>query len=128
MNDKMVNLFPIRHRPALSWLCILGVLYSILGCARLDINDGVFPLPVRYTVGVPAKGWEPMRVDKEDLALWHKQCRAMIAIISSGAEGKGLSVRAGKQPSFYRDEGQAHYNKGTRDGMQSGCITPRWSV
>ncbi len=33
-----------------------------------------------------------MRVDKEDITLWHKQCRAMIAIISSGAEGKGLPV------------------------------------
>ncbi len=89
----MVDLFPIRHRPALSWLCILGVLYSILGCAPLDINNGTFsPSHQRYTVSVPEKGWEPMRVDKEDVALWHKQCRAMIAIISSDAEGKGLPV------------------------------------
>ncbi|MEK7775835.1 MAG: hypothetical protein AAB331_00475, partial [Planctomycetota bacterium] len=89
----MVDLFPIRHRPALSWLCVLAVLYGVIGCAPLEINDGAFSPPhQRYTVHVPEKGWEPMRVDKEDIALWHKQCRAMIAIISSGTEGKGLSV------------------------------------
>ncbi len=33
-----------------------------------------------------------MRVDKEDIAFWNKQCQAMIAVISSSTEGKGLSV------------------------------------
>lgn len=79
--------------PALSRLCVLVVLYSVIGCAPLDINNGTFsPSHQRYMVSVPEKGWELMRVDKEDIALWHKQCRAMIAIISSDAEGKGLPV------------------------------------
>ena len=93
MNDKMVGIFPMKTCPALAWLCLLAVLYGVIGCAPLDINNGAFsPSHQRYTVSVPEKGWEPMRVDKEDVAFWHKQCRAMIAIITSGAEGKGLSV------------------------------------
>ncbi len=87
------GIFPMKTCPALSWLCVLVVFYGIIGCAPLDIKEGAFsPSHQRYTVRVPEKGWEPMRVDKEDIALWHKQCRAMIAIISSDGEGKGLPV------------------------------------
>ena len=41
---------------------------------------------------MPGKGWEPIKVGKEDMALWHKQHHAMIAIISSDIENKGFSL------------------------------------
>ncbi len=101
MNDNMAGIFPKKTCPALFWLCALAVLYSVVGCASLDINHGAFsPSHQRYTVRVPEQGWEPMRVDREDIALWHKQCHAMIAVISNSTEGKGLSVEIANSNLF----------------------------
>lgn len=65
----------------------------VLGCAPLQVKEGIFSPPHKnYTVNMPGKGWEPMKVGKEDIALWHKQHHAMIAVISSDVENKGFSL------------------------------------
>ena len=76
-------------------VCWLGILCFILmlGCAPLQIKEGVFSPPhEKYTVTMPGKGWEPIKIGKEDVALWHKQYHAMIAVISSDIENKGFSL------------------------------------
>jgi len=80
------------HKKAILWLAILSSIY-MLGCATIKIKEGVFfPPHEKYTVSIPGKGWEPIRVGKEDMALWHKQYHATIAIISSDIENKGFSL------------------------------------
>lgn len=82
-----------RNKKVLPWLAISSFIY-MLGCAPLQIKEGIFSPPYKnYTITLPetGKGWEPIRVDKEDVALWHKQHKAMIAVISSDIENKKLS-------------------------------------
>ena len=43
-------------------------------------------------VNIPENGWKPIKVGKEDLALWHKQYQAMIALISSDIEHRKFSL------------------------------------
>ncbi|MCF6154092.1 MAG: hypothetical protein E3K36_02335 [Candidatus Brocadia sp.] len=77
---------------AIFWLSISSFLY-VCGCATLKIKEGVFsPRHEKYTVSIPGKGWEPIRIGKEDMALWHKQYHSMIAIISSDIENKKFSL------------------------------------
>ncbi|HHT9124182.1 MAG TPA: hypothetical protein ACFYEF_15070 [Candidatus Wunengus sp. YC63] len=65
----------------------------MLGCAQLQVKDGILSPPHKnYTVNIPGKGWEIIRVSKEDIALWHKRYHAMIAFISSNIENKALSL------------------------------------
>lgn len=86
----MVSRFSMKK--IIFWFSISSLL-SISGCATLKIEEGVFfPPHERYTVSIPASGWEPIRVGKEDMALWHKQHDAMIAVISSTIENKGFSL------------------------------------
>lgn len=77
---------------AIFWLSISSFLY-VCGCATLKNKEGVFfPPHEGYTVSIPGNGWEPVKADKVDMALWHKQYKAMIAIISSKIENKGFSL------------------------------------
>ncbi len=79
-------------KKAIFWLSISSFLY-VSGCATLKIEEGIFfPPHEKYTVSIPGNGWEPIRVDKEDMALWHRQYNATIAIISSDIENKGFSL------------------------------------
>ncbi|GAN32839.1 MAG: hypothetical protein DYG83_01040 [Candidatus Brocadia sp. AMX2] len=79
-------------KKAICWLSISSFLY-VCGCAALKIKEGIFfPRHEGYTVGIPGNGWEPVMADKVDIALWHKQYKAMIAIISSKIENKGFSL------------------------------------
>ncbi|MDN3515632.1 MAG: hypothetical protein NG747_14700 [Candidatus Brocadia sp.] len=79
-------------KKTLLWLSIASLLY-ISGCATFEIKEGVFsPSNGKYTVSMPGKGWEPLKIGKEDIVLWYKQHHAMIAIISSEIENKGLSL------------------------------------
>ncbi len=74
---------------------ILTFAYSllILGCAQLQVQDGILSPPHKnYTVNIPGKGWEMIKVGKEDIALWHKQYHAMIAFISSDIGNKAFSL------------------------------------
>ena len=65
----------------------------MLGCAPLQVKDGILSPPHKnYTVTIPGKGWELVKAGKEDVALWHKQYHAMIAVISSDIENKGFSL------------------------------------
>ena len=41
---------------------------------------------------MPANGWEPIKLDKGDLVLWHKQHHAMIAFISTNVDDKEVSL------------------------------------
>ncbi|CAG0938136.1 hypothetical protein BROC_00106 [Candidatus Brocadiaceae bacterium] len=83
-----------HNKKVIPWLAISSFIY-MLGCAPLQIKEGIFSPPYKnYTITIPEteKGWEPIRVDKEDIALWHKQHKAMIAAISSDIENKKLSL------------------------------------
>ena len=76
-------------------VCWLGIPCFILalGCAPLQVKDGTLSPPHKnYTVNIPGKGWELVKAGKEDVALWHKQYHAMIAVISSDIENKGFSL------------------------------------
>lgn len=87
-------------RKVLLWLAISSFIY-IFGCAPLQVKDGVFfPPHEKYTVSIPGKGWEPMRVDGEDIALWHEQHGAMIAIMSSKIENEGFSLETLRRHLF----------------------------
>lgn len=83
-----------RNKKVIPWLAISSFIY-MLGCAPLQTKEGIFSPPYKnYTITIPGtgKGWKPIRVDKEDIALWHKQHKAMIAVISSDIENKKLSL------------------------------------
>ncbi|MCC6324390.1 MAG: hypothetical protein IT420_01865 [Candidatus Brocadia sp.] len=65
------------------------------GCATIKIKEGIFsPQDKNYLIKIPGTeyGWEPVPADKADIALWHKQYKAVIAIISSDVENKGFSM------------------------------------
>jgi len=77
---------------AICWLCPFFFML-VLSCTPLQVKEGVFsPSHGNYTVDLPEKDWEPVRTGKEDIALWHKQHHAMIAIISSDIENKAFSL------------------------------------
>lgn len=81
-----------RNKKVIRWLAISSFIY-MFGCSTIKIKEGVFfPLHEKYTVNMPGKGWEPVKVGKEDIALWHKQHHAMITVISSDIENKGFSL------------------------------------
>lgn len=86
-------IFFIQLKKAIFWLSVVNF-FCIFGCAAIRIEEGTFsPRDKNYIINIPetGKGWEPIRIDKEDVALWHKQYKAMIAIISSNIENKTLS-------------------------------------
>lgn len=88
--ELILSCFSIKK--AIPWLSISSVLY-VCGCATLKIKDGVFfPPHEKYTVSIPGNEWEQVKAGKEDIALWHRQYYAMIAIISSDMEHKGFSL------------------------------------
>ena len=65
----------------------------MLGCAQLQVKEGILSPPYKnYTVNIPGKGWEMIKVGKDDIALWHKQYHAMIAFISSDIENNKYSL------------------------------------
>ena len=67
--------------------------YIVIGCAQLQVKDGILSPPHKnYTVNIPGKGWEMIKVGKEDIALWHKQYHTMIAFVSSDIENKKYSL------------------------------------
>jgi len=77
------------------WAGILSFIYivHIFGCAPLQIKEGGFSPPhKKYSVTLPGKDWEPIKIGKEDVALWHKQYHAMITFISSDIENKKYSL------------------------------------
>jgi len=81
-------------KKAILWLSISSLLYTF-GCATVKIKEGTFsPQDKNYRIKIPGteKGWEPIQTDKGDIALWHKQYKAMIAVISSDIENKGFSL------------------------------------
>lgn len=86
----------LRTKNVIRWLGILGFAYAnihILSCAQLQTKEGVLSSPhKKYTVTIPEKGWERIKVDKEDLALWHKQHHAMIALISTDIQNKEVPL------------------------------------
>ena len=85
-----MHYFQIKY--VIRWL---GVPCFVLmrGCAPLQVKDGILSPPHKnYTVTIPGKGWELVKAGKEDVALWHKQYHAMIAVISSDIENKGFSL------------------------------------
>ena len=83
-----------RNKKIIGWLSIV-IFLCILGCSPLEIKRGVFSPPdEKYTVHIPDSGWEPIKLGKEDLALWHKQYHATIAFISSNVKGKKGSLEA----------------------------------
>jgi len=66
-----------------------------LGCTPLQVKDGHFsPSHKKYSVTLPGKGWEAIKVGKEDIALWNGQSRATIACISSEIQGRNSSLEA----------------------------------
>ena len=72
----------------------ISCLIFMLGCSQLQVKDGILSPPHKnYTVNIPGKGWEMIKVGKDDIALWHKQYHAMIAFISSDIENKALSLK-----------------------------------
>lgn len=82
-----------RNRSVFLWLSVTCFLNGVLGCAPFQVNKGVFlPSNKNYTINIPENGWEPIRVSNEDIALWHKQHRAMIALISGDVENKDFSL------------------------------------
>lgn len=95
-----------RNEHVIRWLAIFSfafIMTDFPGCATIKIEPGTFsPRDKDYRITVPetGKGWEPIRIDKEDIALWHKQHRAMIAVISSDTEQKGLSLETLRRHLF----------------------------
>ena len=85
-----MHYFQLKH--ILRWLGISCFIF-MLGCAQLQVKEGILSPPYKnYTVNIPGKGWEMIKVGKEDIALWHKRHHAMIAFISSDIENKALSL------------------------------------
>jgi len=85
-----LHYFQIKY--VIRWLGV-PCFILILGCAQLQVKDGILSPPYKnYTVNIPGKGWEMIKVGKEDIALWHKQYHAMIAFISSDIENKKVSL------------------------------------
>jgi len=85
-----LHYFQIKH--VIRWPGVLCFIF-MLGCSQLQVKDGILSPPHKnYTVNIPGKGWEMIKVGKEDIALWHKQHHAMIAFISSDIENKTLSL------------------------------------
>lgn len=88
----------LRNELILRWLGTLGFMFIIadfLGCATIKIEQGIFsPRDKNFIMKLPEseKGWKPLPADKEDIALWHKQYKAIIAVISSDIENKGFSL------------------------------------
>ncbi|MDO8141250.1 MAG: hypothetical protein Q6358_07085 [Candidatus Brocadiales bacterium] len=77
------------------WAGILSFIYIVhmLGCAPLQVKEGTFSPPhKKYTINLPGKNWEPIKIGKEDIALRHKQYHAMITFISSDIESKKVSL------------------------------------
>ncbi len=73
--------------------CGLLLFLLIAGCAQLSVRDGIFsPSHKKYSVTLPVKGWEVIKINKEDLALWNEQSHATIAFISSEIQGKESSL------------------------------------
>lgn len=82
-----------RKKNVIRWLNVPGLfailIFYSLGCASLQMRDNIFSSPNKeYTVHIPEKGWEPVKIGDEDIALWNKQYNAMIALISSGIKSK----------------------------------------
>jgi len=85
-----LHYFQIKY--VIRWLGV-PCFVLMLGCAPLQVKDGILSPPHKnYTVTIPGKGWELVKAGKEDVALWHKQYHAMIAVISSDIENKGFSL------------------------------------
>ena len=85
-----MHYFQIKY--VIRWLGV-PCFILMLGCAQLQVKDGILSPPHKnYTVNIPGKGWEMIKVGKEDIALWHKQYHAMIAFISSDIENKKYSL------------------------------------
>ncbi|MBI2472841.1 MAG: hypothetical protein HYV59_16620 [Planctomycetes bacterium] len=85
-----MHYFQIKH--VIRW-CGLPFFIIMLGCAPLQVKEGIFSPPHRnYTVTLTGKDWEPIKIGKEDIALRHKQYHAMIAFISSDIESKQVSL------------------------------------
>ena len=85
-----MHYFQIKY--VIRWLGVPCFVLT-LGCAPLQVKDGTLSPPHKnYTVTIPGKGWELVKAGKEDVALWHKQYHAMIAVISSDIENKGFSL------------------------------------
>jgi len=85
-----LHYFQIKY--VIRWLGVPCFVF-MLGCAQLQVKDGILSPPHKnYTVTIPGKGWELVKAGKEDVALWHKQYHAMIAVISSDIENKGFSL------------------------------------
>ena len=85
-----MHYFQIKY--VIRWLGV-PCFVLMLGCAPLQVKDGILSPPHKnYTVTIPGKGWELVKAGKEDVALWHKQYHAMIAVISSDIENKGFSL------------------------------------
>ncbi|HHT9145083.1 MAG: hypothetical protein Q7J76_02600 [Candidatus Brocadiaceae bacterium] len=86
-----MHYFQIKY--VIRWLGV-PCFILMLGCAQLQVKDGILSPPHKnYTVNIPGKGWEMIKVGKEDIALWHKQYHAMIAFISSNIENKKVSLK-----------------------------------
>lgn len=86
-----MHYFQIKY--VIRWLGI-PCFALMLGCAPLQVKDGTLSPPHKnYTVTIPGKGWELVKVGKEDVALWHNQYHAMIAFISSDRENKKVSLK-----------------------------------
>ena len=66
----------------------------MLSCAQLQVKDGVLSPPHKnYTVNIPGKGWEMIKVGKDDIALWHKQHHAMIRLYLQQHRKQGAFLR-----------------------------------
>ena len=103
----------IQVKKTICWLSIVNI-FCIFGCAAVKIKDGAFsPQDKNYIIKIPGteKGWEPMQADKEDIALWHKQYKAMIAIISSNIENKGFSLEMLNRHLFWESQARKLYRR-----------------
>ncbi len=81
--------------------CGLLFFLLIVSCAQLPVKDGDFsPSHKKYSVTLPAKGWESIKVGKEDIAIWNGQSRATIAFISSVIQGKKSSLEMLRRQLF----------------------------
>ncbi|MEK6559298.1 MAG: hypothetical protein AABZ43_04055 [Planctomycetota bacterium] len=86
----------LQNKNVIRWLGIASFIYAIIclhGCAQLQTKESTLSPPhKKYTVTMPENGWEPIKLDKGDLALWHKQHHAMIAFISTNVDDKEVSL------------------------------------
>lgn len=78
------------------WLSISGFMCLIMfssGCTQIQVKEGTFsPSHKEYALNMPGGDWTPVKVGKEDFALWNKQSHAMIALIASNFENKKISL------------------------------------